>query len=305
MLSIILPVYNVERELRRCLDSIVNQTIGTEDIELIAVNDGSTDSSEEILKEYAALYKWIDLISQDNSGLGAARNRGLEKATGQWIVFIDSDDYLLPDYARVLVSAMEHNDADMGICDALVDRKGTHHPYLDAYCWKIFAWRCRQALQYSSSPELLLFQPSVWRRIYRRDFLIQKKLLFSESLLFEDIPFHYRTLELASAIILVPEALYIYNDDRDDSITKRKDRKLFDFLKIFSLVHRFDVRKNIYSYIVETRHLKWAFQQLESSLQREFKKEMKGSLRYYSLLTRIKGFFLRLRIKLYKGTKDD
>jgi len=305
MLSIILPVYNVEKELRRCLDSIVNQTMGKESMELIAVNDGSTDSSEEILKEYAAQYDWIRMICQENHGLGAARNRGLEAATGEWIVFIDSDDYLLPDYAQKLVSAMEQKDGDLGICDALVERDGTRHPYLDSYCWHRFKRRCNQALQYSAAPDLLLFQPSVWRRIYRRAFLVENKLLFPESLLFEDIPFHYRTLELAKAVVLVPEALYIYNDDRGSSITKRKDRKLFDFLEIFFLVHRFDVRKNGYSYVLEKRHLKWASQQLEPSLQREFKKEMKESLRYYTLFARIKGFFLRLRIKLHKGPDDD
>jgi glycosyltransferase involved in cell wall biosynthesis len=90
--SVIIPVYNVEAYLRQCLDSVVNQTL--KDIEMICVDDGSTDSSAEILKEYAKKDERIRVLTQSNSGAGAARNAGLVSAKGKWLYFLDGDDFI-------------------------------------------------------------------------------------------------------------------------------------------------------------------------------------------------------------------
>ena len=100
-ISVIIPVYNAETWLPRCLDSVINQSF--RDIEILCVNDGSTDHSAQILREYAAKDSRISVLEQEKSGAGAARNRGILAARGEFISFVDSDDKLLPDaYARLM-----------------------------------------------------------------------------------------------------------------------------------------------------------------------------------------------------------
>lgn len=110
-ISVIITVYNVEKYLSRCLDSVVNQTF--KDLEIICVNDGSTDNSAEILDRYASKDKRIIIINQKNGGLSAARNTGLRHASGQYIGFVDSDDWIDIDYYECLIGLAEKNNADI------------------------------------------------------------------------------------------------------------------------------------------------------------------------------------------------
>ena len=103
--SVIIPVYNVEKYLRECLESVINQTL--KDIEIICINDGSTDKSYEILKEYAKLDHRIRILNQSNMGQSAARNRGLEIAKGKYVYFMDSDDWLEKDALKCLTDISE------------------------------------------------------------------------------------------------------------------------------------------------------------------------------------------------------
>ena len=122
--SVIIPVYNVEAYLRQCLDSVVNQTL--KDIEIICVDDGSTDGSAAILKEYATKDERIKILTQSNSGAGAARNAGIARATGEWITFSDADDWIEPDAIEKMVAAAQREDADCVCCGMLRDwRNGT------------------------------------------------------------------------------------------------------------------------------------------------------------------------------------
>ncbi|MDY6826353.1 MAG: glycosyltransferase family 2 protein [Bacillota bacterium] len=113
MVSIIIPVYNVEKYLKYCIDSVLNQTF--KKIEIILINDGSTDSSGQICNEYAKKHKNITLINQKNSGSGVARNKGLELAKGRFIAFCDPDDFLPQDAIKKYINAMNKNNADLAI----------------------------------------------------------------------------------------------------------------------------------------------------------------------------------------------
>ena len=104
-ISFIVPIYNVEKFLKPCLDSLINQTY--QDIEVIAVNDGSTDTSLQILEDYAAVDKRICILDQQNQGLSMARNAGLEKITGEYVFFVDSDDYVALNAAERIVNAVK------------------------------------------------------------------------------------------------------------------------------------------------------------------------------------------------------
>ena len=122
MISIIVPVYNASLYLRECLDSILTQSYT--DYELILVDDGSTDGSEAILSAYRDAYPCIKLIRQENKGVSAARNRGLDCAVGEWVAFIDADDYLLPGALALLVDRAYTTKADVVIANAMKNEDG-------------------------------------------------------------------------------------------------------------------------------------------------------------------------------------
>jgi len=118
-ISIIVPIYNTAKYLRRCIESILRQSY--RNIEIILVNDGSTDNSPEIIQEYAALDGRIKIISQENRGLSAARNAGIEAARGEYILHTDSDDWIEPDMAELLYNAAKENNADMAAGDVFIE----------------------------------------------------------------------------------------------------------------------------------------------------------------------------------------
>lgn len=114
LITVIVPVYNVEKYLRRCLDSIIGQTY--QNLEILCIDDGSIDNSGEICEQYAARDARIKVIHQENQGLSTARNRGLDAAEGEYIAFVDSDDYILEDmYKKMLAKLLDYN-VDLCVC---------------------------------------------------------------------------------------------------------------------------------------------------------------------------------------------
>ena len=115
-ISVIIPVYNSEKYLKKCLDSLLDQTF--QDFEIIAVNDGSTDSSRTILDQYAAQYPdTVHVYEKGNEGQGAARNFGMERAAGEYVLFLDSDDYVEKNMLEALYAAAVRDESDLVVCD--------------------------------------------------------------------------------------------------------------------------------------------------------------------------------------------
>lgn len=159
-ISVIVPVYNMEKYLVRCLESIVNQTYP--DLEIICVNDGSTDSSAKILETYASKDKRIKLITKENGGLSSARNAGINAATGEFITFVDSDDWIQPDTYNIVSRYM--SDADMLIFGtnvvgdfSFVSKEGDEEYYRVKY----------EGLRKLTDEERLNTDVSAWNKIYR------------------------------------------------------------------------------------------------------------------------------------------
>lgn len=202
LISVIIPVYNAERYIERCLNSITFNTY--KNLEIICINDGSTDASFEKLQKAAIMDKRITIINQKNTGVSAARNAGLNASRGDVIAFIDSDDWIHPQYFELLLSALVRNHADIVVCDM---EKCT--VYVDTYKDIIGKKQEKQILQ-SSIESNYVFKSYVWGRLYLRSKIEEEK--FKEDLrLGEDTVFNMSVIFRENAkIIFLDEKLYFY-----------------------------------------------------------------------------------------------
>ena len=223
--SIIIPVYNVENYLSECLDSLIHQTL--EDIEIICVNDGSNDQSEYVLKAYANLDPRIHIIEKKNGGVSSARNIGLEIATGEYILFTDSDDYLeLTACERVYYEILDHSPDIVVFGMHLFPR----HPQPAE--WLIYNSNLRVISYWNNGINALLYEngstPFVWRECFKREFLLENKLIFDEGLwLSEDLVFLFKAFPNANRIIYIPDKLYHYRWERNNSAMNKASCNLF------------------------------------------------------------------------------
>ena len=213
--SVVVPVYNVERFLAQCLDSVLAQTF--EDFELICVNDGSTDSSPEILDGYASKDCRIRVINQENGGLSAARNTGMSHASGEYIAFLDSDDYLTPDMLAKTVDKADETEADIVIFDYWLyfDSTGELGTYRDQ---DIYARLDGKVFSLEDEPEMAQFI-GVWDRLFRRSFLERHGFRYPVGRIYEDVAFCVESELAAKRIALLADHLYYYRRDVAGSIT--------------------------------------------------------------------------------------
>lgn len=207
-ISVIVPVYKVEPYLRKCLDSIVDQTY--ENLEIILVDDGSPDNCGAICDEYAAWDERIRVIHQKNGGLSAARNAGLRIATGNYLGFVDSDDWVEPKMFEELFQGLTQAQADIAVC-------GRYEEYKDhqiAYTWSKTQVMDRE----EALGELLCnnkLQNLVWDKLYRQDLF--KGIWFPEGKTFEDMAVMHLLFLRACRVVCLPGAMYHYLQ-RPDSI---------------------------------------------------------------------------------------
>lgn len=248
-ISIIVPVYNTAKYLHQCLDSLKNQTLS--EIEIICVNDGSTDNSLEILNEYAKKDSRFIVIKQKNQGQSVARNLGIKTAKGQFIGFIDSDDYADHTmFEKLYLNALE-NDSDITMCSINVLNEKTGKlsscdPYmtLDLFPDEFN----NKAFKYTETSKFL-FRICVtpWNKIYNRKFLLKEQLFFPEGLFFEDNVFFYSSFMQAQKISLIRDKLYFYRKSSETSTTMGDDRKKLDFFPIFEKIEEFLKEKDLYN----------------------------------------------------------
>lgn len=213
LISIIVPVYNVEKYLEKCLHSICEQTY--KNLEIIVVDDGSTDGSGEICDLLAKEDKRIKVIHQPNAGLSAARNRGLDIASGEYIGFVDSDDWIDVDMYQFLYELLTAKKADISICSLYVEKPGKTKV---KYCsTEILELNKQRAIQILAEDKII--------RNYACDKLFAKRLFesirFPEKRFFEDIAIMYRVFYEAEKIVMQGQPKYHYLT-RDDSIMRSK-----------------------------------------------------------------------------------
>lgn len=201
--SIIVPVYNVEKYLSRCLDSLVNQTL--KNIEIICVNDGSKDSSPAILQEYADKDERIVLLNQENSGLSVARNTGMDVVKGEYIGFVDSDDWVDLDFYEKLYNAAKRNNCDIAVSDFIRQHPKRKKKRLNITDEKVYETPEDKYLVCRTYRE-----GCVWNKIYRTEFLNSINLKFVPGMYYEDRDFTARSLYFSKNLVTVPGTYYDY-----------------------------------------------------------------------------------------------
>ena len=214
LISIIVPVYNVERYISPCLDSLRAQTIS--DIEIICVIDGSLDRSESVVRMHQALDKRIRVVVKENGGLSSARNEGIRAAKGEYLLFVDSDDYLDKAACSVILESFRESEAEVVTFGAQCV------PLFDGNDW-LFECLSPRDVVYDGFRPALLFEenshPYVWRTAVKRELLIRESLYFDESVSFgEDQVFHFSLYPVSRKTALISDCLYYYRVSRGDSL---------------------------------------------------------------------------------------
>ena len=220
--SVIIPVYNVEKYLRECLDSVCSQTL--EDIEIICVNDGSSDGSMDILKEYESNDSRISIISQENKGLSAARNSGLDKASGDYVYFIDSDDYIELDALEKLYNICKEKSLDCVIFKLINFDDDTKEKFQTKYYDMEFLRDAVGDNVFSNediSKDIFHIAVSIPGKFFRRDLI--EDMRFEEGLIFEDNPFFVEVLLKSKRLLFLDEYLYNRRVRQDSIITSNEN----------------------------------------------------------------------------------
>lgn len=211
-LSIIVPVYNAEKYLRQCLDSIVGQTL--EDYEVIIINDGSKDSSGDIIEFYVNQYpQLVRALTVENGGQGRARNIGIGMARGDYLGFVDSDDWVEPDMFEAMYTAAAEAGADMAVCDALRFGDGAE-----------------RYLPISGYAEPMAIATEPWDKIYKRSTIAD--ICFPEGLWYEDLEFVIKAMLCCKTVVPVHRALYHYRCGHASTMNNKNAEKNLDMISI-------------------------------------------------------------------------
>lgn len=279
LVSIIVPVYNVEKYLEKCLNSIVNQTY--KNIEIICIDDGSPDNSINILNKFAEEDKRLKIIRQKNQGLSAARNTGIINSIGKYIIFIDSDDWIEDNMIEFMLNEIQKDDKDISICGQY-----NHYFYknnesikkitLDKFQINIF----QNYNDYFIENYKLHFPfGSSWNKLFKKELIIKNNLFFEKGRFHEDLLFVFRYLNLVQKIGVVKTPLYHYIVTRGNSITNKINKNeindvlftVYELKKILNekLLCSVEYNEYIFQWIIRATILKFSNFK-EKSIQEEF-----------------------------------
>ncbi len=206
--SVVIPIYNQEKYLRECLDSVVNQTL--KDIEIICVNDGSTDGSLAILEEYAEKDNRIKIINQENQGAGVARNNGIDIATGEYLMFLDPDDWYDSNACEKAYTQIKQNNNDLVVFNFIeyIEKTGKSSKA---------DWRLAPLKNHFNQPKINLRELKNYiscaytvTQIYSLNFIKDNNILFSNNKFAEDVPFYIKAIVSAKDVSIINEPLYFY-----------------------------------------------------------------------------------------------
>lgn len=284
LLTIAVAVYNTEKYLKDCMDSVVNQTY--QNLEIICVNDCSTDNSLEILEEYAIKDKRIKIINNEkNLGLGVTRNVGMDAAHGEYILFIDSDDWLDLTACEKLISKAKENNSDVVFYSIYVisgDKKRVRKQFCDV----------SYPLSLEDRKTLLRYGAETWSRLLKLEFMKKKRIGFPTFHFMEDQKPHWMMCLLAEKVAFVSECLYYYRI-HSEQLTQCTDRRRMLVIDVFDDIEEYLREEKIYSfYRMKLLRRKYGhyfstFFKIEVQFREEFLRKIKVSFSdVFFLLTR-------------------
>ena len=235
--SVVVCFYNLEGYILRCLNSLKNQTL--ENIEFIIIDDGSYDLGSNIAKNFIDEHNNFFYFRQKNKGLGAARNYGISKCKGEFIGFVDGDDYVAPEMYQKMYESVKKNNSDIAVC----------------YHWAVFKNRkkliknsCKDNFfntNILNSPKILDCRSYVWNKIFHNRFFFELGYKFPEGQVFEDSYLIYTILLKARKVSLVEKSLYYYDRTRSNSLSSKVDTKIFDIFHSINKINEEFLKYNI------------------------------------------------------------
>ena len=264
-LSIIIPVYNVEALVERCIRSVAEQNIGPNEYEIIIVNDGSTDNSLKICEQVSSDYKHIKIHSQTNSGLGGARNKGLSLATGEYIWFIDSDDFIAPNVLQEMIQKVERFDLDILAFDFnCTDIDGNKIDWINFK----FNFNGQEIL---TGPEFyyLNYNDSyIWLYFFRRELLLNNNLKFEERVNMQDSEILPRIMHHVKSVAFLNKEIYSYVNRPDSFINNRnKNVRIKYYKSVLTVSHLLSkFQSGLYEESLISKALKFKLQEINRIL---------------------------------------
>ena len=284
-ITILIPIYNVEKFLEQCLDSVVNQTL--QDIEIVCINDGSKDNSLEILKTYQAKDSRIKIIDKPNSGYGASMNKGLEIATGEYIGVVEPDDFVDINMFEELYKLAQKFDADVAKSNHYEYSTKTNQSRKNGQISKFIANRIITAKE---NPKILKIIPSIWSAIYKNSFLQENNIRFLETpgASYQDTSFAFKALALAKKIVFTTNAYLHYRIDNENSSVASRD-KVFAICEEYAELTRFlDEHPEIKEFANDIKLIKeyggylWNARRIKEEFVEDFAKNISKIFKEYS-----------------------
>ncbi|AMK15420.1 glycosyltransferase [Methanobrevibacter olleyae] len=261
-ISIVIPVYNVENYLEKCLNSVINQTLAN--IEIICINDGSTDNSLKILNQFANKDNRIKVFSFENAGLGPSRNRGIDRANGEYVAFLDSDDWLNLTFCEEIYKSASKNKADIVLFNAVEEYNDYKRKRI--YFSKKIINDDSFVFDFRWNPSFILDSFfTVWSKLHRTEFLKENNIRFPSSL-FEDMEFQVESYLKAKRICYNPNIFYHYRKENPKSIMN--SLKGEDCYCIFDIINRIEshLKSNGVMKVYKNYFLKFKIIQLQQKL---------------------------------------
>lgn len=278
-LSILVPIFNVEKYLDECLNSLAKQTL--KDVEVICINDGSTDGSSNILQRYAKKYTNFTVINKKNSGYGDSMNQGLKKATGEYIGIVESDDFIEPNAFEELYKLATKTSADIVKANYFY-----HSEAGDEIHEVVKNQKLNTPLSISDNPSILLEEPGIWSAIYRRDFLSKNKIRFrtTPGASYQDTGFHFKSFCAAKRIVYTKKAYLHYRTDNANSSVKSLEKVNYivgEYAEIEKYIGNLDLSKEaIYTLqVAKFGAYHWNLQRLPKTLAVKFAKTIKAEFK--------------------------
>lgn len=297
--SVIIPVYNSEKYLKQCLDSVVNQTL--KNIEIIVINDGSTDNSLQIIQKYVNKYSNIKLINKQNEGCYKARNVGLEMATGEYIAFLDSDDYIESKIYEKLYLKAKDSNADIVSADYYILNDNKLKTVKLSSSLKLLEKTNNSLI----GAEQIILDAIHWSRIFKKQMLVEKNIKFhSDIYMADDAFFHIVTMLNAKKIVYIPDILYTYRISRKGSITTSYDERNFDCIKVAKKIMDYAIANNmehfmsqVIAFVLRLNIL--GYNRIGSSHKKQYFEQMCKFIDDYSISSKTKIAFIKKTLYLY------